>query len=472
MSPATLTLEPAALSARWLGEPLLGFAGDVECEDPKVGIPYAGPRSYGTGRHRDHVNVGCVGTAQGMDLIHSFMQSASDGIDGDDTHYPFPGCHADRGFRTELRFDDLWLAPITASERRSLMEKGRRQRPRFEELLEILVDRVAHLANSDQPVDLALVVLPDDIARRCGTADFRESGQLIHRDLHAALKARCMELRMPTQIVWESTTRLSEEHSRDLEHPADVAWNLFTALYFKADGFPWSPVGLPDGTCFVGIDFFRPQGEMSTVRAAVAQAFAESGDAFILRGNEFNWTAPNRSPHLPADHAAQLITSVRKHYERHHRRAPRHVVIHKPSYYDQVEREAFQDSLSDLTYDLVSVRPANKMRLLRNGEYPPQRGTLYRYGDRCYLYTTGTLAATGLYPHGHVPGPLQISDHVGDSSYDQLLRDILILTKMNWNSARYAERMPVTLEFAERVGQVLKEIGPDKTPEQKYAFYI
>ncbi len=43
---------------------------------------------------------------------------------------------------------------------------------------------------------------------------------------------------------------------------------------------------------------------------------------------------------------------------------------------------------------------------------------------------------------------------------------------MNWNSARYAERMPVTLEFAERVGEVLKEIGPDDTPEPKYAFYI
>jgi hypothetical protein len=69
------------------------------------------------------------------------------------------------------------------------------------------------------------------------------------------------------------------------------------------------------------------------------------------------------------------------------------------------------------------------MRLLRHGEYPPQRGTLYSVGDRSYLYTTGTLAATGLYPHWHVPGPLQISDHVGDSSYEHLLHNILLLTK-------------------------------------------
>jgi hypothetical protein len=43
---------------------------------------------------------------------------------------------------------------------------------------------------------------------------------------------------------------------------------------------------------------------------------------------------------------------------------------------------------------------------------------------------------------------------------------------MNWNSARYAGRMPVTHEFADRVGEVLNEIGPDRQPEPKYAFYM
>lgn len=32
--------------------------------------------------------------------------------------------------------------------------------------------------------------------------------------------------------------------------------------------------------------------------------------------------------------------------------------------------------------------------------------------------------------------------------------------------------MPVTLEFADRVGDVLKEIGSDRTPESRYAFYM
>lgn len=469
---STLVLEPPLLAARWLGEPVLGFAADVEHPDPKVGIPYAGPRSFGTARHRDPINVGYVGTAEGVEVVHRFLEAAADGVDGDDTHHPFPGFLSDRGFRTSLRSEDSFVATITAAERRSIMMKGKRQRARFEELLDVLVDRVRHLAVADVPIDLVIVALPDDMARRCGTADFREGGKLIHRDLHAAFKAACMRFRMPTQIVWESTTRLSDEYSRDLEHPADVAWNLFTAIYFKADGFPWSPVGLPDGTCFVGVDFYRPPGESSAVRASLAQAFAETGDAFVLRGSEFQWDWEAQSPHLPADRAAELMAGVREHYQRHHRRQPRHVVVHKRTYFDPAERDGFQEALSDVEYDLVAVRPANKMRLLRNGEYPPQRGTLFSCGDRSYLYTTGTLAAVGLYPHGHVPGPLHISDHVGDSSYDRLLHDVLLLTKMNWNSARYAERMPVTLEFANRVGDVLKEVGPSREPEPKYAFYM
>jgi hypothetical protein len=53
-----------------------------------------------------------------------------------------------------------------------------------------------------------------------------------------------------------------EAHASDLEHPADLAWNLFTAVYIKAGGFPWAPVGIPEGTCHLGATFFRPGEEL------------------------------------------------------------------------------------------------------------------------------------------------------------------------------------------------------------------
>jgi hypothetical protein len=88
------------------------------------------------------------------------------------------------------------------------------------------------------------------------------------------------------------------------------------------------------------------------------------------------------------------------------------------------------------------------------------------------LYTTGYVPALGRYPHGHVPSPVQITDHVGDSSEGELLKEVLLLTKMNWNSARFAERVPVTVRFAGEVGAILRDLPEDFTPEARYAFYM
>ena len=90
--------------------------------------------------------------------------------------------------------------------------------------------------------------------------------------------------------------------------------------------------------------------------------------------------------------------------------------MHKRTPFSRAERAGFVEGLSDIAFDLAAVRPSDHMQLLRDGKYPPQRGTLYQYGHDSYLYTTGTLAVTGLYPDEHLSEPLNVSDHVGHSS--------------------------------------------------------
>src|SRR5437763_3549303 len=64
-------------------------------------------------------------------------------------------------------------------------------------------------------------------------------------NLRAGIKARAMQLHPRTQLLDEETTTSSlEHHSGDLEHPAELARNLFVGIYFKSGGFPWTPVGL------------------------------------------------------------------------------------------------------------------------------------------------------------------------------------------------------------------------------------
>lgn len=52
---------------------------------------------------------------------------------------------------------------------------------------------------------------------------------------------------------------------------------------------------------------------------------------------------------------------------------------------------------------------------MRQGQYPPLRGTTFTLGPDSYLYAAGYIPALGYYPEGHVPTPLLVADHVGDT---------------------------------------------------------
>jgi hypothetical protein len=282
-----------------------------------------------------------------------------------------------------------------------------------------------------------------------------------------------MEHQKPTQVFQETTTGMTDSR-RKLDHQSVVAWNLFNGLYFKVDGLPWGPTALPPASCFIGISFFRPLGSTSTLRTSVVQAFDENGEGLILRGHRFDLDERDgKSPHLHEEMAAELISMVLERYRQERGQLPQRVVVHKTSRFEPEERAGFEDALRGIgRYDLVSLCPTSHNRLLRAGKYPPLRGTAFTIGDVSFLYTSGYLSSIGRYPHGHVPSPLQVADHVGDTPRRQLHREIMVLTKMNWNSANMAGLMPITLRFSRLVGDILREVPDDRTPQPKYKYYM
>jgi hypothetical protein len=54
----------------------------------------------------------------------------------------------------------------------------------------------------------------------------------------------------------------------------------------------------------------------------------------------------------------------------------------------------------------------------------------------------------------------------------KLCEEILALTKMDWNSAVYAVRDPITTAFSEDVGQILAEMPEGVQPRPVYRFYM
>jgi hypothetical protein len=59
-----------------------------------------------------------------------------------------------------------------------------------------------------------------------------------------------------------------------------------------------------------------------------------------------------------------------------------------------------------------------------------------------------------------------------DTPREVLLREILILTKMNSNSAGFAGLMPITLRFSRLVGDIMREIPSDREPLPNFKFYM
>lgn len=60
----------------------------------------------------------------------------------------------------------------------------------------------------------------------------------------------------------------------------------------------------------------------------------------------------------------------------------------------------------------------------------------------------------------------------GATSLEQVLADIMALTKLNFNSCIFADGYPVTLRFADDVGEILTAIPEPTSKPLPFRHYI
>jgi hypothetical protein len=113
------------------------------------------------------------------------------------------------------------------------------------------------------------------------------------------------------------------------------------------------------------------------------------------------------------------------------------------------------------------------IRLFGDKDYPPKRGRLMTISEtEGVLYTRGTVGFYKTYPGMYVPAPLKITVYEQDSSLESLCDEILGLTKMNWNNTQMDGRLPITLECARKIGDIMKYVSPTEKPQVSYSFYM
>lgn len=311
-------------------------------------------------------------------------------------------------------------------------------------------------------------------------AEENEAAQVYEYELnfHNQLKARVMDTGQVIQVVKENTLEpvLSESGRRTIQDPATVAWNLSTTSFYKAGGRPWRLAQLREGVCYVGLVFKRidrPSGRDNA--CCGAQMFLGSGDGLVFRGAVGPWYSETEDAyHLDRDQAAKLMTMIVEAYSNIHGGPPLELFIHGKTHFESSEWAGFASAAPETTQLVgVQIRQQNDMKLFRFGRNAVLRGTGIVTSEQSgYVWTRGYVPRLKTYPGREVPNPLRVEIRQGKADIEQVMKDVMSLTKLNFNAAEYCDGVPVTLRFADLVGEILTAGPVGSFAPLPFKFYI
>lgn len=520
-----MTSRPSPFTPRmlYLEEPQLEFRHGQRLVYPRDGLYLYGP--VGDTKHLPSIRYGVIGTADGVRRFKDWAQSMAGFIDipapgprsraVEPQHVPFPGFaeafHATWPVEPPCVIDNLDPDEIE----RTLRIANRHEAVRS--TVDMFVSRlVAENNRLESAPQFWFVVIPEkvyELGRPKSTVrrDDRVAGavtisQRRARELQSQptlfgddereaevyqyathfrrqLKARLLKERIVTQIIRETTLapgdfrRESGMPIRRVEDPATIAWKLGTGAYYKAGGKPWQLADVRSGVCYVGLVYKRSELTSDKRHACcAAQMFLSDGEGVVFRGALGPWfQTDTKQFHLDKDAAQNLIKMVVGEYTRLHDGPPTELFIHAKSAFTDEEWRGFSSACRDKT-NLVGVQigdARDDLKLYRPGEYPVIRGTALQIGERhALLWTSGYVPRLDTYMGPETPNPISVRVLRGECALTTVLADVLGLTKINFNSCLHNDRLPVTIRFANAVGDVLISAPMDGEPKLPFKFYI
>lgn len=493
-------------------EPLLEFRYGQSVAHPRDGLSIFGPFDADLPSRPASISYGLVGTPDGTKAFAKFAGRITapvldEGKNLDRRLWPiFPGFEAAFGTQWPSWSTSKFELDADALQQ-AVVDKDANKRAGI--IVDAYLRGIERIVAREEEVSAIICVVPDIIYLNCrpkshvseGTGfslkskekQIRASGQIglfhaynpIHYqysvDFRRQIKARAMEFGKPIQIVRESTLRLHDTSipgERGLTPLSDRSWNLTLALYYKSGGKPWRLAAARDGVCYIGMAYRRAENDKRKQTACcAAQMFLDDGDGMVFMGEYGPWYSPETHEyHLSKQAAMNLLKRALQSYDELGGKPLREVFLHCRSSIGAEELEGFQAACpSNISLICIRVRkePPGGIRVFREGTRPVLRGTCWQTSDRsCYLWASGFSPRLGTYDGWEVPAPLRIDVQHGNADVVQVARDILGLTKLNYNACRLGESQPVTVGFSNAVGEILVSNPRVKDPSRKFKFYI
>jgi hypothetical protein len=501
-----------SVSMKLLSEPKLEFGYRQRLEDPRNGLFLFGPIS--DKRTPSQIRAGVIGTPRGVTLYKKWVETTGTFIPASSANsqhqFPFSGFEA--AFRARwpaLPVVEIAVSPTEISNTIRLSDRYKA----IYQTVTLFEKPIRHvLRDDDAQVDVWFVVIPDEVWRygRPMSRISRDKviysgptlGQKVARRLfhepslfqeemdaaeiyryelnfHHQLKARMIRTRAVIQVIRESSLNFDEDEEfsgRRMQDAATRAWNLCTTAFFKAGGRPWKLAQAREGVCYVGLVFKQNSVDQAGGNACCgAQLFLDSGDGLVFKGAMGPWySAGTGEFHLREAEARKLMQRVVQSYIEEHRKEPSELFVHGRTRFSDAEWSGFSSAVPSTT-NLVGVRivRSQDMKLFRPGTTPVLRGSTYRLSkSRALLWTSGFVHQLSTYTGREVPNPLLVDICRGSAELDVVLADVMGLTKVNFNACLFADGLPVTLRFANAVGEILTAAPFTEGPPLPFRHYI
>ncbi len=480
-------------------EPKLTFGYMQKIADPRDGLTLFGP--YTRERLTGQINIGIIGPDNCRADFKDYLKKIHKPVYNkkDDLARPFfPRLEA--AFNVFVNFENIREINIPQKSIEKCLQYADNH-IRIHNTVNLFVSELEKYHSQEEvPVNIWYVVIPDDVYRfgkpkssipksdknikiKLKKGERSPSVSFLFDDLnklkvayqyemnfHNQIKAKLLKEKIITQIIRHSTisyeTLWDNEKRIDAERKFDSAkaWNISNTLYYKAGGIPWKLGEVREKVCYLGLVYKKLETDEKDKNACcAAQMFLESGDGMVFRGNIGPWYNPKTKEfHLTHKDAHELLSKALEAFHDKNKDYPQEIFIHAKTYFDDEEWEGFLEVAKNKSEIVgIRIRDDRAFKLYRDFTYPIPRGSALLIDDRfAYLWTKGFIPRINTIMGLETPNPLSIEITRGNADLEIVCKDILALTKLNYNTCIFGDGIPVTLRFANSIGEILTA-GPD-----------
>jgi hypothetical protein len=310
---------------------------------------------------------------------------------------------------------------------------------------ENILSEIRYISSESDNKTVVLLVIPNKLGK-----------------FYYKIKSEALIRRVPLQII------LNDSLNKD---PLEFTLiNMGISLYAKRGGIPWLPSTslMQRRGLFIGISFHTDH-ENKNIYYGVVEVFDKFGKHLKCTIKTFSMPSQIKSIkglYIPREDAERILENIVKDYN------PYEIILHKSAPFHKEEKDAIARICQekDISYCLIHIERTNLYRVYGLAEdMTAVRGTIiYDSMNRAILSTTGhaIIGKQKMKKWSGIgtPKPLEINLEINNTQYNinDLAKQILALTKLDWNTTEVSVKLPITLKYSNKAAKLAPYLKGDK----------